>query len=451
MLGAYAAWVRGHAGLVSGVEGALASAVWLLPDRFSDSELKAEALSAGLGLLSLFNAVIVEPGRVGGGDADSGGRCPLMLAALQQVEVLLEIGADHWLCKTAGGSGWRKYDVLCCLELLKLALRVATLRGDGGRLLLDGSATKDGYAAGSAHETSRAEGLQAVAPAFARFRAKHCEERAPAEAAVTVATAAAGAAAKDEAAEAAGSVPDGATAAGAECAGKGGYWWDGPPGGKAGAGLAGHWKRGGKPYWWDAEEAAAACEGGELAAGRREGSGSLPAVPVGATRQTGQRQHTAPLLRMRAGKELVALGELLHLARPLLYCLLLRRYGVRSWRPWALSLLADLASAQAISLGATLSNPRQSWLYRQQYRSPTYARSAQAIAWTPAERSERARRRLALLYYLLRSPAFEGVTRPMLQRAQGVLSYVPLVGSITGKGLEIMEGIQQYYTYTAAS
>mmetsp|Transcript_25288 Transcript_25288/g.63748 ORF Transcript_25288/g.63748 Transcript_25288/m.63748 type:complete len:172 (-) Transcript_25288:247-762(-) len=101
--------------------------------------------------------------------------------------------------------------------------------------------------------------------------------------------------------------------------------------------------------------------------------------------------------------------------------------------------------------GATLSNPRQSWLYRQQYRSPTYARSAQAIAWTPAERSERARRRLALLYYLLRSPAFEGVTRPMLQRAQGVLSYVPLVGSITGKGLEIMEGIQQYYTYTAAS
>jgi hypothetical protein len=67
MLEAYKAFVRRNSGLVSGLEGTLQSAVWLLPDRFSDSELKCEALNAALGLLSLVNAVIVEPGRVGGG------------------------------------------------------------------------------------------------------------------------------------------------------------------------------------------------------------------------------------------------------------------------------------------------------------------------------------------------------------------------------------------------
>ena len=59
-LSSYREWVKSHATFVSSLEGTLQSAVWLLPDRFSDSELKAEALNAALGLLSLYHSSIID-------------------------------------------------------------------------------------------------------------------------------------------------------------------------------------------------------------------------------------------------------------------------------------------------------------------------------------------------------------------------------------------------------
>lgn len=56
----YKSWVRSHSGLVTAIEGALQSAVWLLPERFSDSELKCEALNSALGLISLYHASIID-------------------------------------------------------------------------------------------------------------------------------------------------------------------------------------------------------------------------------------------------------------------------------------------------------------------------------------------------------------------------------------------------------
>ena len=57
---AYKAWVRRNAGIIASLEGAAQSAVWFLPDRFSDSELKCEALNAALGLVSIYHASIIE-------------------------------------------------------------------------------------------------------------------------------------------------------------------------------------------------------------------------------------------------------------------------------------------------------------------------------------------------------------------------------------------------------
>ena len=154
------------------------------------------------------------------------------------------------------------------------------------------------------------------------------------------------------------------------------------------------------------------------------------------------------------------------------------RYGAKSWKPFVVSLLADLASSQALSLGGSppsllplpfrlcfplcpallrcgklsqvghegphggstrldrpltlpsgfacgwfalrlapdaavhLSNQRASSpLYRQHYPSPAYSRSLNAIQWSPNEEKERLRRRLDLLYYLIRSPFFDSATR----------------------------------------
>mmetsp|Transcript_27933 Transcript_27933/g.79003 ORF Transcript_27933/g.79003 Transcript_27933/m.79003 type:complete len:356 (+) Transcript_27933:199-1266(+) len=165
-LTAYKEWVKSHSTFVSSLEGALQSAVWLLPDRFSDSELKAEALNAALGLLSLYHSSIIDDA----GDQPPGrASWPLLISALQQAEVLVEIGAEQWASNSSGRS---KYDILCGLELIKLVLRVYTLHGDGGRILLDSACTSDGHSAGSALENHRtgADKQRRLLETFLRFR-----------------------------------------------------------------------------------------------------------------------------------------------------------------------------------------------------------------------------------------------------------------------------------------
>ena len=67
------------------------------------------------------------------------------------------------------------------------------------------------------------------------------------------------------------------------------------------------------------------------------------------------------------------------------------------------------------------------------------------------ERSELARRKLNWGYYLLRSPAFEAVTKPPLMLMLRGIGRVPLVGGLSEKAMEILLGVQGYYFYLAAS
>ncbi len=60
MLEHYKAFVRQNANLINAIEGGLSSLTWLLPDRFSDSELRLEAINSVLGLLSLVHESILE-------------------------------------------------------------------------------------------------------------------------------------------------------------------------------------------------------------------------------------------------------------------------------------------------------------------------------------------------------------------------------------------------------
>ena len=55
------------------------------------------------------------------------------------------------------------------------------------------------------------------------------------------------------------------------------------------------------------------------------------------------------------------------------------------------------------------------------------------------------------MYYLLRDPLFARHTGPALRRCESLLGRVPLAGWATSKLVELVAGIQQYYTYTAAS
>lgn len=47
------------------------------------------------------------------------------------------------------------------------------------------------------------------------------------------------------------------------------------------------------------------------------------------------------------------IGELLFIARPLIYVLCIRKFGIRSWTPWFLSLAIDCIGTSILSLVTT--------------------------------------------------------------------------------------------------
>ena len=106
-------------------------------------------------------------------------------------------------------------------------------------------------------------------------------------------------------------------------------------------------------------------------------------------------------------------GELLHVLRPLLYVCLLKQCGLRSWKPWLLSLGLDLASSYGLHTGHTILGcskagrwPPSSTLY-----SLALLRSLSSNKWSPGEQQELVMRQVQLLRYLLRSPCYDVATR----------------------------------------
>lgn len=56
---------------------------------------------------------------------------------------------------------------------------------------------------------------------------------------------------------------------------------------------------------------------------------------------------------------LFVLGEATYILRPLIYVLLIRKYGVRSWFPWSVSLAVDLMGMSILSLVTTSWHTKQ--------------------------------------------------------------------------------------------
>ncbi|KAJ2797393.1 hypothetical protein H4R21_004338, partial [Coemansia helicoidea] len=79
---------------------------------------------------------------------------------------------------------------------------------------------------------------------------------------------------------------------------------------------------------------------------KTEGSANLDRFIAGAVQDP---ERVAPALALvRRYGALGLAGELLFILRPLIYVMGIRKLGVRSWRPWALSLLVELASRQMV-------------------------------------------------------------------------------------------------------
>ncbi|KAM3322861.1 peroxisome biogeneis protein 16 isoform X1 [Capsicum chacoense] len=128
-------------------------------------------------------------------------------------------------------------------------------------------------------------------------------------------------------------------------------------------------------------------------------------------------------------------GESMFVLRPLIYVLLLRKYGTRSWFPWFISLAVDLIGNGILS-AITMSQD---------------GRKDQHFQFSKSEKDELKRRKLLWVLYLMRDPFFSKYTRRRLESTQKIVEPVPVVGFFAEKLIELLIGAQTRYTYMSGS
>ena len=385
--GRYRAFVAEHRPALSALESALSAATWLLPERFSASEVSLEAIAALVGLVGLVHDTMAED------EERENARAlmetpaaptppvrrrlftawPFYVSAVRQVEYLVELVAEK---RTSGDADNAVHAAMTTVEGVKALCRVLLLLQANGRLLVDGGAAfnerhgRAPYREDVAWEKRR--GTAAVHAALQRFATR---EHAPALAP-----------AAETAAEAA------AAAAGAPA-----------------------------PCASEAKDRKA------LAAAPRK-----PAHVIKA-----QRLHVA--------------AELVHVLRPVVYAALLRKWGRRAWTPWITSLGLDAASLalhRAADTAARGGGGASSEEGEGEDGGGSGAGTVVPAARRSLEEEEElARRRRALAFYLLRSPIFDAVVAGPLNRLKRGAEAVPVVGTLVARGLDIAESMQASYYY----
>ncbi|PHT30094.1 hypothetical protein CQW23_30295 [Capsicum baccatum] len=128
-------------------------------------------------------------------------------------------------------------------------------------------------------------------------------------------------------------------------------------------------------------------------------------------------------------------GEVLFIIRPLVYVLLMRKYGTRSWFPWCVSLAVDLIGNSIVSVALMCQHSGKN----------------QQLQYCDSEKDELKRRRMLWALYLMRDPLFTKYTRRKLESTQRLVQTVPILGFVAEKLIEILIGVQTRFTYTSGS
>nr|POF15072.1 peroxisome biogenesis protein 16 [Quercus suber] len=128
-------------------------------------------------------------------------------------------------------------------------------------------------------------------------------------------------------------------------------------------------------------------------------------------------------------------GEMLFITRPLIYVLFIRKYGIRSWIPWLLSLTVDFVGMGILSKVTESSSLRKE----------------QQFHLSISEKNEVKRRKMLLALYLMRDPFFSKYTRQKLESTRNVLEPVPIIGFLSEKIVDLITGAQTRYTYMSGS
>eukprot|EP00250_Pteridium_aquilinum_P001318 c11527_g1_i2 orf=151-1335(+) len=392
---AYKLWVRQNRQLIASLENIANTATWFLPERFTSSEIGTEAVAAILGLMTVLNQHIIDtspqlhsqaqflPDDVSARAQQQ--RCislASILSAVKQLEILVEVTAEHYKGRE------KKWTMLAAMEAIKACLRFLMLHQNGYRMLLLGG------------EAIHTEDMSGASVARSSFRGASTER-----------------------------APGGRQMRPTSSPGTRNGFISGNLETKATVALMKFGQNVGvnsKPSW------AYHRHQDNLESSTR--TSNVPCVP----KPPFSRNWELP-------DELLVLGEWIFILRPLVYVLLIRRYGLKSWKPWLASLALDGSGLTTILASAFLKDRKQLCVLRDGHdcvdRPP----------FSDEEVQEVKRRQLLLVLYLTRDPFFSKYTRGCLSGAERALRPVPLLGSLGGKVVDFVTGIQARYCYTSGS
>ena len=106
---------------------------------------------------------------------------------------------------------------------------------------------------------------------------------------------------------------------------------------------------------------------------------------------------------------LIVAGEILHILRPLMYSVALRTWGRRSWKPYCVSLVTEAAAGRMTAAGINTSRKAAASAAANPAVTGTILSrlyELQGLTWRRDEADELTRRKLLLVFYLLRDPFF---------------------------------------------
>ncbi|CAI0471975.1 unnamed protein product [Linum tenue] len=358
---AYKDWVRRNRDYVNSLESLASGLTWLLPERFSESEIGPEAVTAVLGMITAINehiidttprsqtpAVAIEPHSF---------PYPLCISMIKELETLVEVAAQQYF------GDDKKWNFIALAEAAKVIVRLASFRNSGFRMLLQGG------------ETPNVEN----SPSPSKLGNHHEPDHFP--------------------------NMNGRTQWNME--------------GKALSALSRfreNARKGADPEWLHRVQ-------------HQHPVVEPPAAVV-------QRPTLSKILNERGVSGLLfVLGEALFITRPLIYVLIIRKNGVRSWVPWFLSLAIDFVGVGCLTPLSTL----------------RFGGREEQCQFTDAEKHELKRRKLLWALYLMRDPFFSTYTRGKLESTEKIMEPVPLVGILTEKLVELLSGAQTRYTYMSGS
>mmetsp|Transcript_13433 Transcript_13433/g.17422 ORF Transcript_13433/g.17422 Transcript_13433/m.17422 type:complete len:409 (+) Transcript_13433:159-1385(+) len=163
---------------------------------------------------------------------------------------------------------------------------------------------------------------------------------------------------------------------------------------------------------------------------------------------------TARLIDTEADNMVRIFGEVLAILRPVVYIALVMRTTKKKWHPWILSMMIDVLSfrfssvALAPQVAPETCNSVFECVVHKVIQGPgvlsTDADTKKAVA-------ELGRRRLLVLFYLMRSPLYDNYTLAFIRSIRGGLEKLPVVGAIGGMIEETLQYYHKTHFYISAS